>query len=75
MLHSRVTATHRATAVSAMSLAMASGGILGNLVVPGLAAAISLDAAFLAVAAVVLVAAPACLRLPTVRVDEALVEA
>ena len=64
VLHSRVTAAHRATAVSAMSLAMALGGILGNLVIPGLAAAVSLDAAFLAVAAVVLVAAGACLRLP-----------
>ena len=71
VLHSRVTAAHRATAVSAMSLAMALGGIVGNLVVPGLAAAVSLDAAFLAVAAVVLVAAVACLRLPTVRVDVA----
>ena len=54
-----------------MSLAMALGGILGNLVVPRLAAAVSLDAAFLAVAAVVLVAAVACLRLPIVRVDAA----
>ena len=57
VLHSRVTAAHRATAVSAMSLAMALGGILGNLADPGLAAAVSLDAAFLAVAVVVLVAA------------------
>jgi MFS family permease len=64
VLHSRVTAAHRATAVSAMSLAMALGGILGNLVIPRLASAGSLDAAFLAVAAVVLVAAGACLRLP-----------
>jgi MFS family permease len=64
VLHSRVTAAHRATAVSAMSLAMALGGILGNLVVPGLASVVSLDAAFLAVAVVVLVAAVACLRLP-----------
>jgi hypothetical protein len=70
VLHSRVTAAHRATAVSAMSLAMALGGILGNLVIPRLAAAVSLDAAFLVVAAVVLVGAGACLRLPrTVRAD------
>jgi MFS family permease len=71
VLHSRVTAEVRATAVSAMSLAMALGGILGNLVIPGLAATVSLDAAFLAVGVVVLIAAVACLRLPTVRVDVA----
>ena len=71
VLHSRVTAAHRATAVSAMSLAMALGGILGNLVIPGLAATGSLDAAFLAVGVVVLVAAVACLRLPAVGVDAA----
>ena len=70
VLHSRVTAAHRATAVSAMSLAMALGGILGNLVIPGLAATVSLDAAFLAVGVVVLAAAAACLRLPrAVRAD------
>ena len=74
VLHSRVPAAVRATAVSAMSLAMALGGILGNLVIPGLADAVSLDAAFLAVSVVVLVAAVACLRLPTVRVDVPAVE-
>jgi hypothetical protein len=66
VLHSRVTAAHRATAVSAMSLAMSLGGIFGNLVIPGLADAVSLDAAFLAVAVVVLIAAAACLRLPCI---------
>jgi MFS family permease len=70
VLHSRVDAAYRTTAVSAMSLAMALGGILGNLVIPRLAAALSIDAAFLAVAAVVLVAAGACLRLPRVTVDD-----
>jgi MFS family permease len=77
VLHSRVDAAYRTTAVSAMSLAMALGGILGNLVIPRLAAALSIDAAFLAVAAVVLVAAGACLRLPrvTVPVPETLDEA
>jgi MFS family permease len=75
VLHSRVTAAHRATAVSAMSLAMALGGILGNLVIPGLASAVSMDAAFLAVAGVVLVAAAACLRLPRIApADAAVVE-
>jgi MFS family permease len=64
VLHSRVTAAHRATAVSAMSLAMALGGIAGNVVVPWLAAVVSLEAAFGLVAAVVLTSAGACLRLP-----------
>jgi MFS family permease len=76
VLHSRVSAAHRATAVSAMSLAMALGGILGNLVIPGLAASVSIDAAFLTVAVVVLIAAGACLRLPrVVREDVAPAEA
>lgn len=64
VLHDRVTAAHRATAVSAMSLALALGGVLGNLALPVLAAALSADAAFLAVAAVLALAALACLRLP-----------
>jgi hypothetical protein len=75
VLHSRVTAAYRATAVSAMSLAMALGGIVGNLTVPPLAAAVGIDAAFLAVAAVVLLAAVACLRLPHGARDEAAVAA
>ena len=73
VLHSRVTAAHRATAVSAMSLAMALGGILGNLAIPGLADAVGLDAAFLVVAVVVLVAAATCLRLPRIAPAEAVV--
>jgi MFS family permease len=64
VLHTRVTAAHRATAVSAMSLAMALGGILGNLVVPLLAAHVSREAGFLAVAVVVLAGGATCLRLP-----------
>ena len=40
VLHTRVDAAHRATAVSAMSLAQALGGIIGNLAVPPLAAAL-----------------------------------
>ena len=47
-----------------MSLAMALGGILGNLAVPPLAAAVSTEAGFLAVGVVVLLGAVACLRLP-----------
>jgi hypothetical protein len=68
VLHTRVDAAHRATAVSAMSLAQASGGILGNLAVPPLAAAFGAGTAFSAVAGVVLLGAVACLRLPRVTV-------
>ncbi|GAA3182096.1 hypothetical protein GCM10010531_40400 [Blastococcus jejuensis] len=74
VLHTRVSATHRATAVSAMSLAMALGGILGNLVIPGLADAVSIEAAFLAVGGVVLLGGVACLRLPRTTRPEAPVE-
>ena len=70
VLHTRVDAAHRATAVSAMSLAMALGGILGNLAVPPLAAAVSTETGFLAVAVVVLLGAVACLRLPRTTVAE-----
>jgi hypothetical protein len=64
VLHTRVDARHRATAVSAMSLALALGGILGNLTIPPLAAVLSTGAAFAAVAVVLLLGAVACLRLP-----------
>jgi MFS family permease len=64
VLHTRVDAAHRATAVSAMSLAMALGGIVGNLAFPPLAAALSTGAAFLGVAVVVLLGAVGCLGLP-----------
>jgi MFS family permease len=72
VLHSRVDAAHRATAVSAMSLAQALGGIVGNLAVPALAAAVGTGAGFVAVAGVVLLGAGACLRLPraTVAIPE-----
>ncbi len=73
VLHSRVSAANRATAVSAMSLAMALGGILGNLAIPGLASGVSPDAAFLLVAGVVLVGAVACLGLPRIAVPDAVV--
>jgi hypothetical protein len=75
VLHTRVDAAHRATAVSAMSLAMALGGILGNLTVPPLAAAVSTEAGFLAVGVVVLLGAVACLRLPRTTVASADAEA
>jgi hypothetical protein len=71
VLHTRVDAARRATAVSAMSLAMALGGILGNLTVPPLAAAVSTEAGFAAVAVVVLLGAVACLRLPRTTVAPA----
>jgi MFS family permease len=70
VLHTRVTAARRATAVSAMSLAMTLGGTLGNLVVPRLAEAFGLQQAFLAVAALVLLSALLCLRLPRCSGDE-----
>ena len=70
VLHTRVTAAHRATAVSAMSLAMALGGILGNLAVPPLAAALGTGAGFLATAGVVLAGAVSCLWLPRTTVAE-----
>ncbi len=60
VLHGRVTAAHRATAVSAMSLAMMVGGLLGNLLIP----LVSRDAAFLGVGALVATSALACWRLP-----------
>ena len=66
VLHTRVTAAHRATAVSAMSLAMAVGGLLGNLLVPLLAQ----DVAFVAVGGLVLLSALLCLRLPRGSADE-----
>lgn len=66
VLHSRVTAAHRATAVSAMSLAMAVGGLLGNLLVP----LVGPDTAFLAVGGVVLLSGLLCLRLPRGSLDE-----
>lgn len=64
ILHGRVTAAHRATAVSAMSLAMALGGIAGNVLVPLLVGDTGQDAAFFAVGGVVLLSAVGCLRLP-----------
>jgi hypothetical protein len=64
VLHTRVDAAHRASAVSAMSLAMALGGIAGNLTIPPLAAAVNTGTAFVAVAVVVLLGAVACFRLP-----------
>ena len=64
VLHSRVTAAHRATAVSAMSLAQALGGVAGNLAVPPLAASLDTGAGFVAVAGVVLLGGLACLGLP-----------
>ncbi|MGY1846696.1 MULTISPECIES: MFS transporter [unclassified Blastococcus] len=64
VLHTRVDAAHRATAVSAMSLALALGGIAGNLTVPPLAAATSTGTGFLVVAGVVALGLLGCLRLP-----------
>ncbi len=65
VLHGRVTAAHRATAVSAMSLAMALGGMAGNLVLPSVVRLVGADGAFLAVAVLTLLSAGVCLRLPS----------
>ena len=75
VLHTRVDAAHRATAVSAMSLAMALGGIVGNLTIPPLASTASTDMAFVVVAGVVLLGAVACLGLPRATVPVPLPEA
>jgi hypothetical protein len=48
---------------------MALGGIIANLTVPRLASGLTTDAAFLAVAVVVLLGALACLRLPRATVQ------
>lgn len=66
VLHSRVTASQRATAVSAMSLAMTLGGLLGNLTLPRLADAVGTDGAFLTVGGLVLLSGLLCLALPAV---------
>jgi hypothetical protein len=68
VLHSRVTAAHRATAVSAMSLAQALGGIAGNLAVPPLAARLTTGWGFVLVGGVVVLGAAASLRLPAATV-------
>ena len=71
VLHGRVTAANRSTAVSAMSLAMSLGGIAGNLLLPRLADATSLATAYYAIASGTLLSTLLCLRLPrTVRVAE-----
>ncbi|SNR37855.1 MFS transporter [Blastococcus mobilis] len=70
VLHGRVSAANRATVVSAMSLAMALGGIGGNLFIPVLATAVSVEAVFGVVAVVVLLSAASCLRLPRATVAE-----
>jgi hypothetical protein len=65
VLHGRVTAAHRATAVSAMSLAMALGGMAGNLTLPWLVRGLGVGGTFVAVAVVTLLSAALCLRLPS----------
>ena len=64
VMHGRVTAAHRSTAVSAVSLALSAGGITGNLALPRLAETAGLDTAFLVVGGLVLLSGLLCLRLP-----------
>lgn len=70
--HSRVTAAHRSTTVSAISLAMALGGIGGSLLLPLVAQRTSTDTAFVVLGGVVLLTAGLCLRLPGAPVDRPL---
>ncbi|MCW2678750.1 MAG: Major Facilitator Superfamily protein [Frankiales bacterium] len=74
VLHSRVASAQRATAVSAMSLAMTVGGFTGNLALPHLAEATSTRTAFAAVGGLVLLSGLLCLRLPVSRDQEALLD-
>lgn len=71
VLHTRVSAAHRATAVSAMSLAMALGGIVGNVAIAGLVELTSVSTALYALAGVLGVSVLAALRLPHSTRDEA----
>ncbi len=64
VMHSRVTAAHRSTSVSAVSLALSIGGITGNLVLPRLAEGAGLETSFLVVGALVLGSTLLCVRLP-----------
>lgn len=64
LAHGRVTAAHRSTTVSAMSLALALGGIAGSLLLPLVADLTSTTTGFAVTAGVVLVTAALCLRLP-----------
>jgi hypothetical protein len=61
--HSRVTAAHRATAVSAVSLALAVGGVVGSLTLPAIAERTSVGTGFASAAGVLVVAALLSLRL------------
>ena len=64
VLHTRVSAAQRATAVSAMSLAMTLGGLAGNLVLPRVAEAVGTDRAFAVAGGLVLLSGLLCLTLP-----------
>ena len=75
VLHTRVGAAHRATAVSAMSLAMALGGIVGNVAIAGLVELTSVATALYALAGVLAVSVLAALRLPHSTRDEAAIAA
>lgn len=65
VMHGRVSASHRSTAVSAVSLSLAVGGISGNLLLPRLAEATGLQTTFLGVGGLALLSGLLCLRLPS----------
>ncbi|WP_166535258.1 MFS transporter [Blastococcus xanthinilyticus] len=63
LMHTRVTAEHRATTVSVAALALQAGGIVGSLVVARIAEATSITTGFGVAVAALLLAALVCLRL------------
>ena len=66
-MHEQTTSAQRATTVSAKSLALMLGGLLGNLLHPRIAEAFGYPAAFLAAAAFLLLIAVVSIGLPSAR--------
>lgn len=64
LLHAQTASDQRATVISVQSLVLQGGGVVGNLVVPVLAAAGSFDLAWLVIAAVCLVSTLLAVGLP-----------
>jgi MFS family permease len=67
LMHEQTTSAQRATTVSAKSLALMLGGLLGNLLHPRIAEALGYPAAFLAAAAFLLLIAVVSIGLPSAR--------
>jgi MFS family permease len=75
VLHTRVPAEVRATAVSAMSLAMALGGIVGNVAIAGLVEVTSVGTALYTLAGILALGTLAAVRLPHSTRDESAIAA